>query len=133
MMRGVMLGEVVTKIVAARAPVNEEMATPGAILNPIKAHVHDFVYFLFNGVIVKNCGSGVFYTERGRRLGVSELGKGVANGNGLLAVKKSGSNFGFGGGGHDIGNNPGKGEYGAIDGIFTRRGLMSNMEKSLMK
>ena len=84
MSTGGMLGEVVTNIGAARAPVNEEMATMGTILNPIKAHVNGFGYFLFDGVIGKTCGIGVFYTERGRRLGVSELGEGGANGFGYF-------------------------------------------------
>ena len=88
MSRGVMLGEVVTKIGASRAPVNKEMATMGAILNPIKVHVNGFGSFLFDGVICKTCGSGDVYTERGMRLGMYELGKGYANGNGLLAVEK---------------------------------------------
>ena len=57
---------------------------------------------------------------------MSELVEGGANGNDLLAVEKSGANFGFGGGSHDIGNNLGKGEDGTIDGGLTRRGLMSN-------
>ena len=52
---------------------------------------------------------------------------GGANSNGLLAIDKIGSNFGFGRGGHSIGKNLGKGENGAIDGGFTRRGLMSNI------
>ena len=43
--RGVMLGEIVTNIGAARAPVNEKLATMGAILNPIKAHVNGFGFF----------------------------------------------------------------------------------------
>ena len=42
--RVVMLGEAVTKIGAARAPLNEELATMGAILNPIKSHVIVFGY-----------------------------------------------------------------------------------------
>ena len=57
--RGVMLGKLVTNIGAARAPVNEEMDMTGAILNPIKAHVNGFGYFLFDGVIGKTCGSRV--------------------------------------------------------------------------
>ena len=81
---------------------------------------------MFDVVIGKTCGSGVVYMERGRRLGVSELGEGGVNGNGLLDIEKSGSNFGFGGRGHDIGKNLGKGEDGAIDGGFTRREFMSN-------
>ena len=127
MCRGVMLGETVTKIGATRTPLNEELSTKSAILNPIKAYVNGFGYFLFHGVIGKTCGSGVVYTEWGRRLGVYELGEGGANGNVLLAIDKSGVNFGFGGGGHKIGQNFGKGEDGAIDGGFTRRGLVSNM------
>ena len=49
-----MLSEVVTNICATRAPVNEEMATTGAILNPIKAHGSGFGCFLFDGVIWQN-------------------------------------------------------------------------------
>ena len=116
---GVMLGEVVTKIGATRAPVNEELATIGAILNPIKAHVNGFGYFLFDGVIGKTCGSGVVYTYQGIQLSMSELDEGGANGNGLLAVEKSSSNFGFGGRGHDTGKNIVKGEDESIDGRFT--------------
>ena len=59
-------------------------------------------------------------------MGMSKLGKGGVNGNGLLAVEKSGSNFVFGGGGHDIGKNIVKGGDGAIDGRFTGGGLASN-------
>ena len=42
---GVMLGEAVTNIAAARAPVNKEVATTGAVLNPIKSHVNGFGSF----------------------------------------------------------------------------------------
>ena len=45
MSRGVMLGELVTNIGSARAPVNKEMDMMGAILNPIKSHVNGFDYF----------------------------------------------------------------------------------------
>ena len=82
--------------------------------------------FCLMASLAKPAAAGFVYTERGRRLGVSDIGEGGANGNGILAVDNSGSNFGFGSRGHDIGNNIGKGEYGAIDGRFTRRGLMSN-------
>ena len=57
--RGAVLGEVVTNIGAARALVNEEISMTGVILNPIKLHVNGFGYILFDGVIVKSCGSGV--------------------------------------------------------------------------
>ena len=62
MFRGMILGEVVTKIGASRAPVNEELTTTSEILNPIKSHENCFGSFLFDGVIGKTCGSGVFYT-----------------------------------------------------------------------
>ena len=57
---------------------------------------------------------------------MSKIGKGGANGNFFLTVEKSGSNFGFDGGGDDIGKNLRKGEDGAIYGGFTIRGLVSN-------
>ena len=51
--RGVMLDEVVTNIGATRVPVNEELATTGAILNPIKAHVNGFGYFFLMASLAK--------------------------------------------------------------------------------
>ena len=42
-----MLGEVVTDVSAARFPINEKLALPGAVLDPIEAHIDGFGYFFF--------------------------------------------------------------------------------------
>ena len=38
MVRRVVLGEIVTKVSAAGFPINEKLAFPGAVLDPIEAH-----------------------------------------------------------------------------------------------
>ena len=42
--RRVVLGELVTKISAAGFPINEKLALPGAVLDPIVAHIDGFKY-----------------------------------------------------------------------------------------
>ena len=42
-----MLGEIVTKVSAAGFPINEKLALPGAVLDPIEAHIDGFGYFFF--------------------------------------------------------------------------------------
>ena len=39
---GVVLGEIVTKVSAAGFPINEKLALPGAVLDPIEAHIDGF-------------------------------------------------------------------------------------------
>ena len=43
--RRVVLGIVVTEVSAAGVPINEKLAFPGAVLDPIEAHVEDFGFF----------------------------------------------------------------------------------------
>ena len=40
-----MLGEIVTEVSAARFPINEKLTLPGAVLDPIEAHIDGFGYF----------------------------------------------------------------------------------------
>ena len=42
-----MLGEIVTGVSAAGFPINEKLALPGAVLDPIEAHIDGFGYFCF--------------------------------------------------------------------------------------
>ena len=49
--RRVVLGEVFTKFSAARFPINEKLALPGEVLDPIEAHVNGFGYFLFDRAV----------------------------------------------------------------------------------
>ena len=47
MRRRVVLGEIVTEVSAAGFPINEKLALPGAVLDPIEAHIDGFGCFLF--------------------------------------------------------------------------------------
>ena len=49
--RIVVPGELVTKVSAAGFPINETLALPGAVLDPIESHVYGFGYFLFDCAI----------------------------------------------------------------------------------
>ena len=51
--RRVVLGEIVTKISAAGFPINEKLTLPGAVLDPIEAHIDGFGYFCFMVPFVK--------------------------------------------------------------------------------
>ena len=62
--RGLMIGEVVTKIGATRAPVNEELATTGAILNPIKAHDSGFRFVFWMAPLAKPAVVGLYTLSR---------------------------------------------------------------------
>ena len=43
--RRVVLGEIVTKFSASGFPMNEKLTLPGAVLDPIEAHIDGFGYF----------------------------------------------------------------------------------------
>ena len=43
--RRVVLGEIVTEVSAAGFPINEKLALPGAVLDPIEAHIDGFRSF----------------------------------------------------------------------------------------
>ena len=43
--RRVVLCELVTKVSAADFPINEKLALPGAVLDPIEAHIDGFGFF----------------------------------------------------------------------------------------
>ena len=43
--RRLVLGEVVTDVSASGFPINEKLALPGAVLDPIEAHINGFGYF----------------------------------------------------------------------------------------
>ena len=43
--RRVVFGEIVTEVSAAGFPINEKLTLPGAVLDPIEAHIHGFRFF----------------------------------------------------------------------------------------
>ena len=52
--RRVVLGELVTKVSAARFPINEKMALPSAVLDPIEAHIGGFGCIFFKWCRLRN-------------------------------------------------------------------------------
>ena len=59
MRRRVVLGEIVTEVSAAGFPINEKLALPGAVLDPIEAHIDGFGYFLLYCAVCKTFRSRV--------------------------------------------------------------------------
>ena len=49
--RRLVLGEIVTKVSAARFIINEKLALPGAVLDPIEVHIDFFGSFLLYGAV----------------------------------------------------------------------------------
>ena len=47
--RRVVLGEIVTEVNASGFPINEKLTLPGAVMDPIEAHIDGFRYFLIYG------------------------------------------------------------------------------------
>ena len=46
-----MLGEIVTEVSADGFLINEKLTLPGAVLDPIEAHINGFGSFLFYGAV----------------------------------------------------------------------------------
>ena len=97
--RRVVLGELVTEVSSARFPINERLALPGAVLDPIEAHINGFGYFLLYCAVFETFRGRVFNADWSWWLRVPEFLKGSAYRNGLLA---SGTDFGFSGGRHHV-------------------------------
>jgi hypothetical protein len=73
-----MLGEVVSTIGFALAPVDLKLALAHSIANPIKTHVDRFGAFLFNGVSDDATGGVVVCRHWSSGLGMAHFGVGDA-------------------------------------------------------
>ena len=102
MVRRVVLGEIVTEVSAAGFPINEKLAFPGAVLDPIEAHIYGFGYFLLYGVVCETFRGRVVDADWSWWLRMTEFLEGSAYWHGLLAIVKSGTDFGFSGGRHHV-------------------------------
>ena len=92
-----MLGEIVTKVRAAGFPINEKLALPGAVLDPIEVHIDGAGYFLLYGATCETFRGIIVDADWSWWLRVPEFREGSAYRHGLLAIVKSGTNFGFNG------------------------------------
>ena len=100
--RGVVLGEIVTEVSAAGLPINEKLTLPVAVLDPIEAHIDGFGYFLLYGAVCETFHGRVVDVDCSWWLRVPEFLEGSVYRHGLLAIVKSGTNFGFSGGHHHV-------------------------------
>ena len=119
--RRVVLCEVVTKVSSAGFPINEKLALPGAVLDPIEAHVDGFGYFLFKCAVGKNFSGGVINANCSRWLRVPEFCELSAYRHGLLTIIEGGANFDFSGGHHHVVDNLGDGVDRAIEKVVGDR------------
>ena len=112
--RRVVLGKIFTEVSAAGFPINEKLAFPGAVLDPIEAHINGFGYFLLYGAICETFRGRVVDADWSWWLWVPEFLEGSAYRHGLLAVVKSGTNFSLSGRRHHVVKDLGDGMYRAI-------------------
>ena len=97
-----MLGEVIRDVDTARSPEDEEMVLFDAVFDPIEPHVHGAATFLFNGIVGNAIGTCIVGLDGCSRLRVAHGSKDGAKHFGIFAVVKESTQFGFGGGGHDV-------------------------------
>ena len=93
-----MLSEIVTEVSAARFLINEKLAFPGVVLDPTEAHIDGFGDFLLYGAVCETFRSRVINTDWSWWLWVPKFLEGSAYWHSLLAILKSGTDFGFSGG-----------------------------------
>ena len=119
--RRVVLGEIVTDVSAAEFPINEKLTLPGAVLDPIEAHIDGFGSFLLYGAICETFRGRVVNADWCWGLWVPEFLEGSAYRHGLLAVVKSGTDFCLSGGRHHVVKDLGDDMYRAVNrGVFER-------------
>ena len=90
-----MLGVLVSKIGAARFPIDQELILEALILDPIKMHVGCLQSLLFDRVVGKDFRNRVIDTDRGERLLVEKLSKGGLNWYGFLEVDEGSPDVSF--------------------------------------
>jgi hypothetical protein len=97
----VMLGIVISQVSVSRGPVNVELFLVHLILYPVESHVHCAGTDLAYGSIGDTGGGGVIDLDRCRWLWVTKFFAGGTNRDSFFAVKEGGTDFSFGGTGHD--------------------------------
>ena len=70
---GMMLSVVISPVVGAFTPVDEELTLIRAVSDPVEPHVHCLGSFLFNGIVDDAVGASVIGLDWGGALGVAEL------------------------------------------------------------
>ena len=101
MRRRMVLGEVVSEVVAAFAPMDDVLVLGDAVFNPIKTHVHGFGSALLDGVIDDTGCARIVSLYWRRSLRVSEFEQCDAERRCIFCVVKKRAGFGFSGRGQN--------------------------------
>ena len=112
---GMGLGEVVSKVIGARCPVDAVLLLLDPITDPVVAHVNGLGAFNADGLVGDTLGGGVVGNDGSGGLWVTEVGEGCAGGHTELAIQEEASKFCFGSGGNDGGNDGADDVDGSID------------------
>ena len=75
-----MFGEVITKVVLSRLPVNDELALSHPVFHPIKGHAHCFGSALLDSVVGDASGNLIVSDDWSGWLRVAELFEVVRSG-----------------------------------------------------
>ena len=111
-----MLGVVVAKIVATRAPVDKELSLMDAVLDPVEEHVHGFGLALTDGAVGDTGGAGVVGLNGCWRLRMAHFGEGGAESDAVTGIVEEAGKLRFGGRGHDVAEDGADGMNGAVVG-----------------
>ena len=115
--RVILFGVVICEIIRAFSPVDEEVTLAHAVSYPIKTHVHGFGAALLHGVVGDASGACVVGLDGCCCLRVAHVAECGAEHRGLFSVEEVlGCDFGFCGGGEDVGDDGGVDVDGAIEG-----------------
>jgi hypothetical protein len=90
-----MFGEIVSEIVGAAVPMDNEVALGNPIPNPVEAHVNGFVATLLDSTICNARSTGVIGLYWGWWLGMAHILEGCAKPSSFFAIVKQSTQFGF--------------------------------------
>ena len=111
-----MLGEVISKVFGSLLPVQVELILFDSVAHPVELHVKGLGAFPEHVAGEEAVGGPAVGLDQGGRFRVAHIGKGSADGDGLLAVEENRIGFCFRGGSHDGADGLTFGEYWTIRG-----------------
>ena len=97
MSRGMVLGEVISKIVSAFMPMDNKVALRNVIFDPVKPHINGFGMTLFDSVIEDTSSTSIISLDGCRWLGVTKFSKGSVESGSIFGIVKESTQFSFSG------------------------------------
>ncbi len=114
MSRRVVFGVIVGDIGGSGAPIDQELALSGPVLDPVEAHVDRLRSFLLDGAVGETDSSGVVNLYGRRWLGVAHFGKSGSDRDSGLGIEIGCANLGFSRRAHDVAKDFAEGVNGFI-------------------